>query len=87
LVSLDGKQLEVRIPPGVNDGSRVRIAGKGGPGFAGGPPGDLYLVVSVRPHAIFHRKGDDLYEDIEIPLTAAILGGEVEVPTLKSKLC
>lgn len=86
LVSLDGKRLEVKIPPGVNDGSRVRIAGKGGPGYGGGPGGDLYLIVSVKPHAIFQRKGEDLHEDIEVPLTMAILGGEVEVPTLKGKV-
>ncbi len=83
LVNLDGTRLEVKFPPGVNDGSRVRIAGKGTPGS---PPGDLYLIVSMKPHSIFLRKGDDLYEDVEVPLTVAILGGEVEVPTLKGKV-
>ena len=77
------KRLEVKIPAGVNNGSRVRIAGKGEPAPAGGTPGDLYLVISVKPHTLFERKEDDLYVDISVPLTTAMLGGEVQVPTLK----
>ena len=80
------KRLEVKIPPGVRGGSRVRIAGKGNPGHAGGASGDLYLVVSVKPHRRFERRGDDLYEEVAVPLTVAVLGGEVQVPTLKGKL-
>jgi len=80
------KRLEVKIPPGVKEGSRVRIAGKGKPGYAGGTSGDLYLVVSVKPHRRFERRGDDLYEEVPVPLTIAVLGGEVQVPTLKGKL-
>jgi len=80
------KRLEVKIPPGVKDGSRVRIAGKGEPGYAGGKVGDLYLVISVKPHRLFERKGDDLYVEVTVPLTVAVLGGEVQVPTLKGKL-
>ena len=80
------KRLEVKIPPGVKDRSRVRIAGKGQPGYAGGASGDLYLVVSVKPHRQFERRGDDLYEEVAVPLTIAVLGGEVQVPTLKGKL-
>jgi DnaJ-class molecular chaperone len=81
------KRLEVKIPAGVNNGSRVRIAGKGEPGPAGGTAGDLYLVVSVQHHNLFERKEDDLYVDVSVPLVSAILGGEVQVPTLKgSKL-
>ncbi|MFC2072160.1 DnaJ C-terminal domain-containing protein [Chloroflexota bacterium] len=79
------KRLEVKIPPGVRDGSRVRIAGKGRQGY-GGAKGDLYLVVSVKPHRLFERKGDDLYVEVAVPLTVAILGGEVQVPTPKGKL-
>ncbi len=79
------KRLEVKIPPGVNDGSRVRIAGKGGQGY-GGAKGDLYLVISVKPHQLFERRGDDLYVEVAVPLTVAVLGGEVQVPTLKGKL-
>jgi molecular chaperone DnaJ len=80
------KRIEVNIPRGVKNGSRVRIAGKGEPGASGGSSGDLYLVTTVKPHRQFERKGDDLYTDVEVPLTVAILGGTVEVPTLKGKL-
>ena len=79
------KRLEVKIPPGVNNGSRVRIAGKGQPGY-GGANGDLYLIISVRSHPQFERKGDDLHVEVTVPLTVAILGGEIQVPTPKGKL-
>ena len=79
------KRLEVKIPPGVKDGSRVRIAGKGEPGY-GGASGDLYLVMSVKPHQLFERRGDNLYVEVAVPLIVAVLGGEVQVPTLKGKL-
>ena len=75
--------IEVKIPAGVTDGSRVRVAGKGSPGRGGGPAGDLYLVVSVRPHPRFTRDGDDLTTVIDVPVYTAALGGEVLVPTLK----
>ena len=77
------RRLEVKIPAGVKTGSRVRIAGKGGPGIGGGPKGDLWLLVAVLPHATFERKGDDLYVDVAVPLVDAILGAEVEAPTLR----
>ena len=80
------RRLEVKIPPGVDTGSRVRIAREGQPGAAGGPGGDLYLVVSVRPHERFERKGADLYVDVEAPLTDAVLGAEIEVPTLTGQV-
>lgn len=80
------RRLEVKVPAGVKDGSRVRIAGEGESGVGGGPKGDLYLVISVRPHPQFERKGDDLYEDVPVSLTDAVLGAEVAVPTLKGKL-
>jgi DnaJ-class molecular chaperone len=82
---LKPRRLEVKIPPGVGDGSRVRIAGQGSEGY-GGSKGDLYLVVRVLPHQVFERKGDDLYAEIAISLITAILGGEVAVPTLKGKV-
>jgi DnaJ-class molecular chaperone len=75
--------IEAKIPPGVSDGQRVRIAGKGGPGIGGGAPGDLYLVVSVKPHPRFKREGDDLTVTVDVPLYTAVLGGEVLVPTVK----
>ena len=80
------KRIQVKIPPGVNTGSRIRIAGKGGPGQTGGASGDLYLLVSVKPHARFERRGDDLSLEVPIPLTVALLGGEVTIPGLKGGL-
>jgi len=80
------RRLEVKIPVGVKDGSRIRIAGEGGPGHAGGSRGDLYLVVKLVPHRLFERKGDDLYTDVPVPLSTAMLGGEVMLPTLNGNL-
>jgi molecular chaperone DnaJ len=76
------KRLRVNIPPGVRDGSRIRLAGKGEPGRAGAPPGDLYLITRVSPSPVFRRKGDNL--EVEVPLTIpeALRGAEVQVPTL-----
>jgi DnaJ-class molecular chaperone len=80
------RRLEVKIPAGVRDGSRIRITGEGSPDRAGGNKGDLYLVVKVLPHKLFERKGDDLYTEISVPLAIAILGGEVGLPTLNGNL-
>ncbi|MGI2335955.1 MAG: DnaJ C-terminal domain-containing protein [Dehalogenimonas sp.] len=77
------EKLEVKIPAGVTNGSRVRLAGKGGEGSSGGARGDLFLVVKVAPHNRFERKGDDLLETIDVSLTIAALGGEVRVSTIK----
>jgi len=77
------KRLEVKIPAGVHTGSRVRISGEGGPGTSGGGKGDLYLKVHVVPNDRFERKGDDLYTTVQAPLYEAVLGGEIEVPTIK----
>jgi len=76
----DGKRLEVKVPAGVRAGSRVRLAGKGARG------GDLYLIVTVKPHPTFERRGDDLYVGVSVPLAVAMLGGEVKVSTLKGKV-
>jgi DnaJ-class molecular chaperone len=78
--------LEVKIPPGVKTGSKVRVAGKGGPGVGGGPAGDVFLKVTVLPHAVFERKGDDLYCELPVELYTVLLGGEVRVPTLKGSV-
>jgi len=86
IVSLEGSErLEVKIPSGAKDGSRVRIAGKGMTGY-GGAKGNLYLIVSVKPHPLFERRGDNLHVEVAVPLTVAVLGGEVQVPTPKGKL-
>ena len=75
------KRVEVKIPAGVGDGQRIRVAGQGAPGAAGN--GDLFLMVNIVPNAMFERKGDDLYTDIPVPFYDAALGGEVQVPTPK----
>lgn len=75
------ERLNVHIPAGVDTGSRVRVAGKGSPGHNGGPPGDLYLRVTVRPHPLLERKGDDLYMDLPVTVSEAVAGASVEVPT------
>ena len=86
-ISYDGSgRIEVRIPPGVKTGSRVRVAGKGEPGYSGGASGDLYLVISVKPQAKFDRKGDDLHVEAMVPLTLVVLGGEVRVDNVKGKV-
>jgi molecular chaperone DnaJ len=82
---LKPKRLEVKIPQGVRDGSKVRIAGQGSQSYDGAK-GDIFLVVKVLPHQIFERKGDDLHVEVPIPLVTAILGGEVGVPTLKGNV-
>jgi DnaJ-class molecular chaperone len=80
------KRLEVKIPRGVREGSRIRVAGEGNPGTAGGTPGDLFLVVHMVPDTRFRREGDDLYTDVSTPLTRLVLGGEVTVPTLSGSV-
>jgi len=82
----NGKNIEVKIPPGVKTGSRVRVAGEGGAGAGSGPKGDLYLVVNVRPHARLRRDGDDLTLEAPIDLYTAVLGGEVSVQTIDGAL-
>jgi DnaJ-class molecular chaperone len=77
------RRIEVRIPPGVRDGARVRAAGQGTEGRDGGPPGDLHLRVRIRPHPTFRREGDDVYTSVQVPLDVALLGGEVMAPTLR----
>jgi molecular chaperone DnaJ len=74
--------FEVRIPPGVDTGSRVRVPGKGNAGRNGGPQGDLYIVTDVEPHPFFERKGDNIYVKVPVTVTEAALGAKVEVPTL-----
>jgi molecular chaperone DnaJ len=76
------KSLSVAIPAGVEDGTRVRLAGEGEAGLRGAPPGDLYVFVAIAPHAIFVRDGASIYCRIPIPMTTAALGGHLEVPTV-----
>jgi DnaJ-class molecular chaperone len=79
------RTVDIRIPAGVGDGSRVRVSGEGEQGAGGAAAGDLYLRIRVEPHPTFQRKGSDLYVTVAIPLTTAVLGGEAEVPTLTGK--
>jgi molecular chaperone DnaJ len=77
------KTLSVNIPPGVEDGTRIRLAGEGEIGLRGAPPGDLYIFVSIVPHAIFQRDGANIFCRVPIPFTTAALGGTIEVPTVE----
>jgi DnaJ-class molecular chaperone len=79
------RTVDVRIPAGVTDGSRVRVPNEGEQGTGGAKAGDLYLRVRLQPHPVFERKGRDLYVKVPVPVTAAVLGGEAEVPTLTGK--
>lgn len=79
--SVRPEQIEVRVPPGVRDGQRLRLRGKGAPGPAGGEAGDLYLRIRVRPHPYFRREGSDVYIDVPVSVSEAALGATVEVPT------
>ncbi len=74
--------FEVRIPAGADNGSRVRVPGKGNSGVNGAPPGDLYIVTEVEPHPVFERKGDNVYVKVPVTITEAALGAKVQVPTL-----
>jgi len=79
------KTLSVKIPPGVDTGSRLRLTGEGEPGEMGGPHGDLYIVINVKEHPFFNREGDDIWCEVPISFPTAALGGEIEVPTLADK--
>ncbi len=79
------KTLQVKIPAGIDDGMRIRSTGNGEPGVNGGPSGDLYVEIHLKPHGIFQREGEDLHCELTIPFTTAALGGELEVPTLAGR--
>ena len=80
------RSVDVRIPAGVRDGSRVRAAGEGESGSNGGMAGDLYLRVRVKPHPVFERRGNDLHAKVTVPVTTAVLGGEAQVPTISGSV-
>ncbi|MCY3796465.1 MAG: DnaJ domain-containing protein [Chloroflexi bacterium] len=82
IVSKEGRDITVRIPRGAATGAKVRLAGEGQPGYKGGANGHLYLVVQVAKDPSFERRDDDLYVDVKVDAVTAMLGGEVEVPTL-----
>src|SRR5205823_4731282 len=76
------RRFSVRVPPGVRDGARIKVSGRGEPGDAGASAGDLYVIVRVAPHGVFGRKGSDLTLELPVTYPEAALGANVEVPTL-----
>jgi len=80
------KTLSVKVPPGVDSGDRIRLSGEGEAGVSGGPPGDLYVQVNVRPHPIFTRENNHLFCEVPISIVSAALGGELEAPTLNGRV-
>ena len=78
----DGRTLDVRVPPGMEDGQTLRLRGQGGEGANGGPAGDALITVTVRPHAYFRREGNDIHVDLPVTLKEAVLGGRVTIPTV-----
>lgn len=76
------KTLAVTVPPGVEEGTRIRLAGEGEAGLNGAPPGDLYIFISIAPHNVFHRDGANIYCKVPLPFTTAALGGQIEVPSV-----
>jgi molecular chaperone DnaJ len=79
------KKLDVNIPAGIDDGQQIALRYQGSDGLNGGTAGDLDIVISVRPHAIFEREGDDLYCEVPITYAEATLGAEIDIPTLEGK--
>ena len=77
--------LEVRIKAGTRDGQRIRIPNKGNAGRGGGPPGDLYIIIRIEPHAVFRREGDDVHVTVPITFPEAALGAKIEVPTIDGR--
>jgi DnaJ-class molecular chaperone len=82
----DGEVLDVKVPVGIKDGQKIRLKGKGYPGFDSGPTGDAYVRIAIRPHRQFKRKGQDILLTVPITLDEAILGGKVDIPTIKGKV-
>jgi molecular chaperone DnaJ len=80
------RTIHVRIPAGVDEGAQIRLSGEGEAGSRGGPPGDLYIVIRVKPHEFFEREGDDIYCEVPLTFAQAALGDEIEVPTLTEKV-
>ncbi|MFD0870551.1 chaperone protein DnaJ [Chlamydia abortus] len=80
------RKIHVKIPAGVDEGAQLRVSGEGEPGTRGGPPGDLYIVIRVKPHEFFEREGDDIYCEVPLTFTQAALGDEIEIPTLTEKV-
>lgn len=80
------KKIHVKVPAGIDDGAKLRVSGEGEAGINGGPPGDLYIVIRVKPHEFFERDGYDIYCEVPITFAQAALGDELEVPTLEGRV-
>jgi len=85
-LTVNGKQIRLTIPAGVENGQTIRIKGHGGPGMNGGPAGDLLITFSIADHPVFKRVGKNLYATVEVPLYTAVLGGDITVPTLDGQV-
>lgn len=83
--AIEAKDLEINIPAGIEDGTRIRISGQGHAGLRGGPAGDLYVFVHIKPHDLFERNGDNIICQVPISMTTAVLGGEIEIPTISGE--
>lgn len=86
LIKLNDQTIRVTLKPGIADQQRLKIAGKGGRGIGGGSNGDLYLIIKIAPHPELHRKGNDLYSNLNVELYTAILGGKTQIKTLKGNI-
>ncbi len=82
-ISVNGKKIKIKIPPGIRDGNELRFAGFGEDGPQGTPPGDLHITIRIYPHKVFERHGDDIYIAKEVSFAEAALGGEVEIPVVE----
>ncbi|MBN1680882.1 MAG: J domain-containing protein [Anaerolineae bacterium] len=85
-VQIGQRRLDVKIPPGAKEGTRIRLRGQGERGYAGGQPGNLYVIIEVLDHPVFRREGDELHCDLKVPLYTAVLGGSVAVDTLNGQV-
>ncbi len=85
-LTVNGKNIRIKIPAGIENGQTIKIAGHGGPGINGGPNGDLYITFSIINHPIFKRLGDNLYATVDLDLYTAVLGGEITIDTLSGKV-
>ena len=81
-VTVDGRTIDITIPPGVHDRQMLRLKGQGAPGYEGGPPGDAYVEMVIQPHPLFERKDTDVHLELPVSLPEAVLGGRIEVPTV-----
>ena len=83
---INGRTHTIKLKPGIENGTILKINGKGGPGVNGGPPGDVFITIKVNPDPVFERRGDDLHTELDVDIYTAVLGGKIQVPTLKGSV-